>query len=410
MSDVSTAPLFFVATAALALTPGAGPLAAPETWISLTAPCFALIGLERLVRRERLQWRAHSVLTLLFLIGCGGSLAVGLWSGESGSIAADEALLLLRFAFWGGVFLLTADLLSRAEWTPKLALGAAAAAIGLALMRLTDGALAGGLQAEGRWLSQNAYGARFSLFVPFLAAAALGARGISALFWSGGLLAVLGVVFLNGSRSAWFTALLGVGLAAAIHGVAGRLRPAGIAVVIGALLFCAALPVWGPPSVRVALQNRIATLGRLDQDKPVRTRQLVVRKGLLMFQAEPWTGRGLGRFSKTDIALATSEEPWLTDRDLNQRSAHNGYIKILAETGLMGFLPLLGLMAWLALRGLPAAVALTRRGESWAAGAYGSFAAVALHLWTLSGLTGTAPWFCFGWVAAMALRHRGEAT
>lgn len=396
------APLWIAATAALALAPAVG----PAGWVSATAPCFGWIALERLLRGEPFEVRAHTVLAALFLAGCAASLAVGLWSGAAGAIAADEALLLLRFCFWVGVFLLTADLLSRAAWTPRLALWTALAAVALALMRLADGFLGGGLQTEGRWLSQNAYGARFSLFAPFLAAAAVGARGVSLLLWTGALLGVLAVVLVNGSRTAWFTTLLGVGLVLLIHGLAGRLRAFALVGVAAALAGCVALPLVGPQPLRAGLLQRLETLGSLDQDKPVLTRRLIARKGLAMFVAEPWTGRGLGRFSKTEVAVVTADEGWLTDRDLNQRSAHNGYIKALAETGIFGFLPLAGLLGWLALGGLPAAVRLTQRGEPWAAGAYGSFAAVGLHLWTLSGLTGTAPWFCFGWTAAAILRAR----
>jgi len=401
-APAALAPLFIAATFGLALDTSFS----PGSWVSPATPCFGLIAVERLLRGERFVSSAHLALAVLFLAGCGASLAAGVWSGRSGAIASDEAVLLLRFCFWVGVFLLTADALSRAHWTPRLAVWTAVAAVALALLRLVDGLVAGGLHAEPDWLSQNAYGARFSLFTPFLAAAAIGARPGRALVWSAALLGVLAVVFLNGSRSAWITAALGIGLVVVIHTLAGRLRAAPAAAVAFSLLALAALPLAAPQPLRAKIAARIATLGRLDADKPLLTRQLVVEKGLLLFAAEPWTGRGLGRFSKSEVAIVTSEQAWLTDRDLNQRSAHNGYIKALAETGLAGFLPLALLLTLLAVKGLPAAVRLTRRGDPWAAGAYASFAAVAVHLWTLSGLTGTAPWFCFGWTAAVILRSR----
>lgn len=397
------APLFIAAVFGLALATPLG----PESWVSLATPCFALIAMERLLRGDAFVGGMHVAWALLFLAGCGVSLAAGVWSGRSGAIGTDEATLLLRFCFWISVFLLTADALSRAWWTPRLALWAAVAAAALALMRLADGFAHGGLHAEPQWLSQNAYGARFSLFMPFLAAAAIDARRERTLLWSTALLGGLAVVFLNGSRSAWITTALGLGLAALIHLLAGRLRVAPLAAVGASLLGLAVLaPLAAPQPLRAKLAARVATLSSLDSDKPLLTRRLVVEKGLRLFAAEPWTGRGLGLFSKTEVAVVTSEQAWLTDRDLNRRSAHNGYVKALAETGLAGFVPLALLLGWLALRGLPAAVRLTRRGEPWAAGAYASFAAVALHLWTLSGLTGTAPWFCFGWTAAAILRGR----
>jgi len=60
----------------------------------------------------------------------------------------------------------------------------------------------------------------------------------------------------------------------------------------------------------------------------------------------------------------------------------------------------------LALAGLPAAVNQARAGESWALPAYASFIALSLHLWTLSGLTGTLPWFVYGLIAALIDRRR----
>ena len=401
---VSTAPLLFAATAMLALMVSS----APGLGVSFAAPCFGLLAVERLLARERRPLGPTGAFAGMFVAACALSLAAPLWSGRAASVAGADVLLLARTAYWAAVLALTADALARAEWTPRLALWAAGLAVALAALRLTDGWMQGGLQRPPRWLSQNDYGLRFSLFTPFLVGAALVWRRARSAAWLAALAVVLTVALLNGSRSAWAAALLGGAAVAAIHWFAGRLRLAPTIALTAALAAGAALPWTLSDPVRRGFEARLSTLSRLETDKSVRTRRLLVEKGLLLFERQPLLGHGLGSFSKSEVRLATLDAAWLTDDDLNARSAHNSYIKVLAETGLAGSLPLLGLLGWLAARGLPAAVRLTRQGQAWAAAAYGSFVAVSAHLWTLSGLTGTEPWFIYGWVAAAILRDRDQ--
>lgn len=401
----STAPLLFAATTLLALMAAS----APDLGISLTAPCFGLLALERLTRRSAPSGApVHLALASLFVAGCGLSLAARVWGGDAGELARGDLLLLVRFGYWAAVLALTADALARAPWTPRLAHWAAVCAAGLAALRLLDGLFQGGLHHEPRWLSQNDYGLRFSLFIPFLIGSIVGARRGASAGWTLALAGALAVVLLNGSRSAWVTVALASGVILAIHWLAGRLRIGALAGLAATLACCAALPWLASGPLRGRLQARWDTLSRLETDKPVLTRKLLVEKGLLLFDQRPLFGQGLGGFSRSRVRLVSSQEAWLTDADLSSRSAHNAYVKVLAETGLAGALPLLALLGWLALRGGAAAVRLTRRGHCWAATAYGSFLAVSAHLWTLSGLTGTEPWFIYGWVAAAIVRDQAE--
>jgi hypothetical protein len=72
----------------------------------------------------------------------------------------------------------------------------------------------------------------------------------------------------------------------------------------------------------------------------------------------------------------------------------------------LGAASLFCLLAVLAWRGLWATLALARRGESWAIPVFTGFFTMSIHLWTLSGLTGTAPWFLYGMLAGV-IESRG---
>jgi hypothetical protein len=69
-------------------------------------------------------------------------------------------------------------------------------------------------------------------------------------------------------------------------------------------------------------------------------------------------------------------------------------------------LPLAALWLALGVGGFGAALKLTLAGEGWAAPVYASLLGMSLHLWTISGLTGTAPWFVYGLAAAVIERGR----
>jgi O-antigen ligase len=164
---------------------------------------------------------------------------------------------------------------------------------------------------------------------------------------------------------------------------------------------------WASAKVLQPARERYETLFRLDNDKPFQTRLLLARKAWNLFLEHPWTGVGLGRFAKERVEVARlAEADWMTRTDFHKRSPHNSYAKALAETGLVGFLPLAALWLALGVGGFGAALKLTLAGEGWAAPVYASLLGMSLHLWTISGLTGTAPWFVYGLAAAVIERGR----
>lgn len=374
----------------------------PLLSISATAPLFAWIALEASASRAVRIPAGWLGLAGLFWLALLGSLTANVVGGDVGNVGAKELALLVRFGFWIAVFVVTAGVTARARWTPRLAAWLAAAAALLALMRIGDALLPG-----RPWLDQNEYGLRFSAFLPFLLAACLQRGGLL----GAATLAVAGAALLaNGSRSSWVALTAASCCLLALRAFAGRGlgRPA-LALASAVLLLTAAF--WASPrGWTQPVERRMASMTSLETDKPFRTRLALVHKGVELFAERPLFGAGLGRFDVERVELPTSETPWTNRAVLNQRSSHNAYLSLLAETGLAGTLSFVVLLGALLARGAWAAYRLLRRGEAWAGGVWASALAVSLHLWTLSGLTGTLPWFVFGLMAGVIERSRQGGT
>jgi len=120
------------------------------------------------------------------------------------------------------------------------------------------------------------------------------------------------------------------------------------------------------------------------------------------------TGVGISRWRKESVPLEIPRVlQYGSQTYYDNKSSHNSYISFLAENGLLGSLPFGFLLLTLMLRGYQAASALARHDQIWALGIYAGFLGMSVHLWSLSGLTGTAPWFVYGLVAAMiVLEHK----
>lgn len=377
----------------------------PLVGLSLSAPLFALLVLEWALTPGVEPLGARWVLlAILCWAGAAGSLAVAVWTGQLGGIGSGEMLLLFRWGYWCLVLIVAGSLVAGTKDPQPILMSLALGVSAAALLRLVEALWETDL-TRTHWLSPNDYGMSFSTFTPFLLWQAVAARGPRRWLASASLPLVLAALALNGSRSSWAgTAAGGFVLLALLllSGRAGAVRRLWPAAAAGlALVLFAAVP-----SLGAGLAKRWSTLYRLESDKPFQTRLALVDKGVLLFQSRPLFGVGLGRFTAERAELDSSRTPWASSEQINSRSPHNAYIKVLAETGLAGTLPLLALLAVLFLRGFPASIALARAGETWGLAVMASMAGMCLHLAALSGLTNTAPWFIFGLAAAVSERSR----
>jgi O-antigen ligase len=136
----------------------------------------------------------------------------------------------------------------------------------------------------------------------------------------------------------------------------------------------------------------------------------MIQKGLRLFQSSPWIGVGVSRWTKEYIPLEIPRVLQYAGQDhFDRKSSHNSYISFLAENGLLGAAPLALLLLILVVRGYGAASYLARKGQVWAIGVYAGFIGMSIHLWALSGLTGTVTWFIYGLVAALIVLARNHA-
>ena len=383
-------------------------LEVPMFGLSLSAPVFCFLALDCLSRP--VSWRTYRnwiALASLFWMAHLFSLTANVFSGALTAFSAAQAALLVRFAFWMLVFVVTAVLVDRYGLGPRMAQALVAGALALGVLRLAEAVLFGHWGGGNpRFLSQNNYGFGFSAFAPFAVWFVLNNRGSKRLLAAGGSLMLLVAVIGNGSRSSWITVACGLLLLSALWSLArARSFAAALSHWAGLLLLGAApvaLLLVAPASLKGPVIERATTFERLDRDKPFLARQLLIDKGVRLFQQSPAFGVGAGGFTQVLTPLEIPPElSYRSLEDFNRKTPHNSYIKVLAETGLFGAACLFCLLALLAWRGLSATLALARRGDTWAIPVFTGFFTMSIHLWTLSGLTGTAPWFLYGMLAGV---------
>ena len=148
------------------------------------------------------------------------------------------------------------------------------------------------------------------------------------------------------------------------------------------------------PEVALLLQE---TESMLQRDKSWLVRKTQVDKGIDLFSKYPITGVGWGHFKYVRADINIRQYKYLSrayDDYALTRSSHNSYIQILAETGVLGFVPFVLIQFYVICQAfkvflrseslvdiLPLAVALL---------------GVAIYFWTISAITGALWYFILG--------------
>jgi len=383
----------------------------PFLGLSLSAPVFFLIALPVILRPAQ-PWIAayRRWIMMAALIWAGMLLSAvlnGLFSGGT-QIDTGGIVALVQFSYWLLVFVVTVYLVSSQEKLAQRLVSVIAVGIALlAFIRLGEAVFSGAIGAWTRlqFMTQNGYAIQFSMFYPVL---------LSFVYWGprkklAGMsaLLMLAAILINGSRTGWLAALISTSVFLWMLLRTQRQRMRSVVV----LLFLAGTIGLGsllaPSNVISAFESRLDTFQSLENDKSYAIRQLMVQKGILLFQSNPLTGVGISRWRKESVPLEIPRVlQYSTQAYYDNKSSHNSYVSFLAENGLLGSLPFGFLLLTLALRGYQTASGLARRGQVWALGIYAGFLGMSVHLWALSGLTGTAPWFVYGLVAAMIVLER----
>ena len=166
-------------------------------------------------------------------------------------------------------------------------------------------------------------------------------------------------LWLTQSRAGWLGALAGGGILLlgssssrrdATRPLLFRLTLAGILLAVGMSL---AMPRVGPASL-----TRLRSI--VDPSEPAARVRLLIWRGVLELAGRrPLLGVGLGNFEFAYPEVRRVEEWRLSRRDVVD-DAHNEYLHVLAETGLLG----LGAFLWFLFRGVRSALGLLRTPEA----------------------------------------------
>ncbi|MCC6169742.1 MAG: O-antigen ligase family protein [Caldilineaceae bacterium] len=328
-----------------------GPVTAIEVLLGLAALVWLLSG----AARRRLRIFHHPLLAPLLVYV--GLLALSLWRAPNLGEAAKEMVKWVEFAV---VLCLLPAMTARpgAKWLVAALL---AAAVGQALLGLYQFIFQIGpdwfvvlgrfMRASGSFRQPNPFAGYLGLTLPVAAALSLWgiqtlatrSRTPSVVAWAAvyvpATVIIAAGLLASWSRGAWLGALVAatVVLLAYSRRTALWVAMAALALLIAALLG-ALNPTWIPAAVSARLQDLPAYFGLTNVlDQPVTDENFAVLErlahwvaALRMFALAPWLGVGPGNYETLYplVRLPIWEEPL--------GHAHNIYLNVLAETGLVG--------------------------------------------------------------------------
>lgn len=380
----------------------------PLLGLSLSAPIFFLIVLEVVFRSSGFTLKPYSrwimmvyVLWMGLLLSFGGNVIFG----RLGVSIQQVISWMTYYLYWLMVFIFTIWIFTNTRAFYKLPLLIGCCIFLMAFVRLFEAVVFQrfGLFRAPVVLPQNNYGLLFSTFTPYLLLLTIQLKGRWRLASSTGLVLLWLIIILNGSRSSWIAVSIGIVLFLLIYVLAypQKVIYLALAVIMAGVLFGAGLVVL-PPEIRAAMDARAESFNDLEADKSFVIRELMIQKGLRLFEQNPFFGAGPGQFRASSVPLDIPILLQYADQEhFDVKSSHNSYVGLLGETGLVGMIPYLVLFSTLLVVGLISVVRCARRGELWAIPVYCSFIGMSIHLWSLSGLTDTATWFVYALAAAM---------
>ena len=211
------------------------------------------------------------------------------------------------------------------------------------------------LRAYGTFEQPNPFGGYMGLSAPLALALVLGSRSQEIPVWLkwlalGSLFALAAGIGMSGSRGTWLGAGAALGIITAAHGRQGQI------VLLIAILLLALAGVLGgislvPDQVIERITGFLPLVGGLSAGSDVRSIEVTDAnyaslERLAFWQAaadmwaeRPWLGVGLGNYQ------AAYPQHSLPKWRMSLGHAHNYYLNIAAETGLLGLLTYLALWA-----------------------------------------------------------------
>lgn len=386
----------------------------PFLGLSISAPIFFVIAIVCIFKPPKPWFRIYRgwiILAILIWIGIFISAAGnGVLSGGM-NLDTNGIKLIIQYAYWLLVFVITAYFSSQGKVLQTVSSLLGWGVMVLALLRWGEAIIHGSFGAGTASLfTENTYGFQFSVFSPFLLVLMIQQSGWKRVLAGVGYILLLGAAAINGSRGSWIAIAVGVVSCLFLLSWSSPGKFFGLLVMlmlVGGMLSAAWLVM--PQVYTNKVLDRFNTLQKLNDDKSYVVRQVLIQKGVRLFEQSPIIGVGVGRFTQSSVPLdIPALLSYVQQYHLDVKSAHNSYVDFLAESGLVGVIPFAVLLALLALQGLFSVQIGARHGRYAALPVFLAFIQMSVSMWSVSTLTNTSNWFIYGLLAAVIMANKKQ--
>src|SRR5688572_3034302 len=308
---------------------------------SLLSLAFALL------LRRRSAHNSTPAATRAELKAAAPLAAFAAW-GAASALWAAGAFAPLHYSLTWVAYLLFFLLAARAAASPR-ALRVSLALLGVVVAVIAAANIVGHLGSPHSLLRHNGLGEPLAVSIPLFASLALRLRRRRVALLCG-LAAVSAwlCVLQIAERASFIAVCAGLLVLAAAAAATPRFRPRGLArpaLLCLALLACLAVQYMPSPFAQSKHQPVLARLGSTStEDVNARARFLYWAAALEMSRARPLTGVGAGNFdagmpeARAAFAARRPESPLpAVNEKFMAGAAHNEYLQILAELGVVGF-------------------------------------------------------------------------
>lgn len=282
-------------------------------------------------------WRAWAVIhPVAFVL----ATLLSAWGSPAPHLAWPSVAMVVVFVlvFW------TVQHLPSSALRDPLPLSRAWAAGGVILASMGLGFfLQNRYAAQTPFMGKNDLGMLLAMALPF--AQMLAARGADRLLgWTAAVITG-GTLFVSFSQGAWMGAAAAEGVLLAAGSPRMRRQVVVMLLVLALVGGCVAVYAWQSKAPAFGL-----LLSRLDLGSSSKTERIHIWTGTWqMFRDHPWVGVGMGAFSAVypQYRIPQAREP-------NVWHAHNLFLHLLAETGVVGLLAFLAMVATWGIRAVRA--------------------------------------------------------
>ena len=380
----------------------------PVLGLSLSAVLMVIIADRVLLKGNLYFGPRYRPFSWLFVL-----LALGVLLSASFAIMADRAAvpmtslrMVLRFMYWSTVSFVTMRIVAEVDIQRRLGLWIQRG------VKLLTVVLAVAVFLGVELLTPNMFAVQLTMFSPFLLPGLLrpGKPRLNAGLWLG---AIWGLSLMNGSRQGLIVLALQLVLffgLVAVHSKR-RLRAFLLAPVLAAV---AGVGLWGaitfaPASITDRITRKVAATEAIDSDKSWQFRLVKNQHARRVFASSPIVGVGVGGMRESEVPLdLPAVFRGASLRQFYDASSHNSHLQMLAETGLIGFVPWVSLLGILLLGGLSVMRDEIRGERYFVLAAFLGVAGISVQLWVIAAHTSTAPFFLFGCLAGAIVKARSR--